>query len=107
MDKRDVEKIIFFRKSLEGSLTIQRMIFFGSRVRGDHLRHSDFDVIIVSEHFKHKKFVERPVDLYPYWPFDEPLELLCYAPDEFERKVNQIGTVQVAAREGVEILEDM
>ncbi len=79
------------------------MIIFGSRVRGDHLRYSDFDVIIVSEDFERKKFVERPAGLYEFWPYDEPLELLCYTPEEFERKVKQIGTIQIAVKEGLEV----
>ncbi|NIR47009.1 nucleotidyltransferase domain-containing protein [candidate division KSB1 bacterium] len=92
-----------FRKELEKNLHIQKMIVFGSRTRGDHLVDSDFDVIVVSKDFKGVKFVERPVALYQYWPYDEALELLCYTPEEFERKVNQIGTVQIAAREGFEV----
>lgn len=79
------------------------MIAFGSRVREDHLLHSDFDVILVSESFQKLKFIERPAGLYQFWPYDEPIELLCYTPDEFERKVNQIGIVQQAANEGMEI----
>lgn len=103
MDPKDVKKIRTFRINLEKVLNIEKMIVFGSRARGDHLRHSDFDVIIVSEDFEQIKFVERPAALYQYWPYDLSLELLCYTPKEFERKIKQIGTVQIAVKEGIEI----
>lgn len=88
---------------MEKVIHIDKMICFGSRVREDHLKQSDFDIIIVLKDFEGKKFITRPVQLYAFWRFDEPVELLCYTPTEFERKIHQISTIREAIAEGLEI----
>jgi len=76
------------------------VILFGSRARGDYLKSSDFDLIVVSERFKDFDFRERMVRVYEL--VNEPirLDVLCYTPEEFKRKKDQICIVKKAVEEG-------
>jgi len=43
------------------------------------------------------------MELYDCWPSDLPFEALCYTPEEFKRKRQQLGIVLQAVREGIEV----
>lgn len=92
-----------FREALAREFGPCRLILFGSRARGDHLRTSDVDLIIISEGFAGMNFLKRMRHVLALWDGDIPLEPLCYTPEEFARKKEEIGIVAVAAREGKEI----
>jgi len=75
---------------------------FGSRARGDHLRNSDYDVILVSTDFEGMFFTRRSALMYDFWNhWPIQIEPLCYTPEEFEAKKKQIGIVSQAVREGI------
>ena len=80
-----------------------RIILFGSRARGEALKSSDYDIIVISKAFKNVPFFERPVMLYKFWQ-GKAIDLLCYTPEEFKKKKRQISIVREAVREGIEIL---
>jgi len=103
MDKQSILIAKNFAKRLKKRFKIEKLIFFGSRVRGDNLKHSDFDFIVVSKVFKEKPFILRASDLYDYWNEKVDIETLCYTPEEFERKKKQIGIVKTAVEEGIEL----
>lgn len=104
MDKQSVKIAKEFAKKLKRKFDIQKLLLFGSRARGDNLKNSDFDFIIVSNDFKKKPFILRASDLYDYWDHPVDIEPLCYTPKEFERKKKQIGIVKTATEEGIEIV---
>jgi predicted nucleotidyltransferase len=81
---------------------ITQAILFGSRARGDHLIDSDYDVLLVSPDFRGIFFSQRSALMYDFWT-DWPLEIepLCYTPEEFEVKKQQIGIVSEAVKEGI------
>ncbi|ATZ61002.2 MAG: hypothetical protein DDT33_01407 [Firmicutes bacterium] len=102
--KKDVIKDLRdFRKKSSKHTSIERMIFFGSRAKGEYEKHSDIDLIIVSPKFKGLKFRKRPLLLYDSWDLDYPVDFLCYTPEEFEKKKKQITIVREAVEEGIEI----
>ncbi len=81
-----------------------RIIFFGSRIRGDYLEDSDYDVIVVSKAFRGKHFTERSSDvLRLLWKagIHGDFEILCYTPEELERKKKSLGIVREALKEGI------
>lgn len=82
---------------------VKRAIFFGSRARKDHLKDSDYDIIIVSDDFAGIPFTDRISLLYKYWTAEEAVEPLCYTQEEFEKKARQIGVVAEAIKEGIEV----
>lgn len=64
---------------------------------------SDVDVILVSRDFAGVPFRTRCADALEDWRGNVDLEVFCYTPEEFERKCQDPGTVQQAAREGREL----
>ena len=88
------------------SIRVERAILFGSRVRGDALLSSDLDLILVSPDFEGVFFTDRPMAVVDAWDFEgaPPLEVLCYTPEEFERKRARIGIVRTALEEGIAVV---
>lgn len=103
MDKQSTKVAREFKDKIKKKFDIQKLILFGSRARGDNLKYSDYDFIAVSDNFKDKRFILRASDFYDYWDSTIDLEIICYTPEEFERKKKQIGIVKTAIEEGIEI----
>jgi predicted nucleotidyltransferase len=102
MDKRADSRIRDFIKRVRGKYRITNAIFFGSRARGENLADSDYDIVLVSPDFQGVFFSKRSAlmyDFWRHWPLD--IEPLCYTPEEFEAKKNQIGIVSEAIKEGI------
>lgn len=81
------------------------VLAFGSRVRGDNLKGSDLDLVIVSEAFEGIPFPNRAFGVLEGLDIMEAMDLLCYTKQEFERKKKQIGIVRIAVREGLVIYQ--
>ncbi|NYB52255.1 MAG: nucleotidyltransferase domain-containing protein [Methanobacteriaceae archaeon] len=81
----------------------EKILIFGSRARGDHLLESDMDIIIVSSKFQGIDWIKRIREVSDLWEGLVLLEPLCYTPQEFEEKRKQIGIVNQAVKEGVEV----
>jgi len=63
----------------------ERIILFGSRVRGTAHEDSDIDVIIVSTFFQDISFLKRMALALRKIPFPKHVDYFCYTPGEFER----------------------
>jgi len=82
-----------------------RAFLFGSRARGDHLKGSDYDLLIISRKFKGIPFTARAgILLRVLGPWADRVEVLCYTPDEFKRKSKELGVVSEAIKEGRSLL---
>ena len=92
-----------FVRRLRRRYRVERIILFGSRARGDALRDSDTDVVIVSPNFQTMDFTTRVAAVLDLWKGRTDLEPLCLTPEEFDRKRRAIGIVREAVREGVEL----
>jgi len=68
----------------------EKVILFGSGARGDYLKDSDYDLMLVSRRFKRDDFRERIVKLYEL--VDEPIsiDVLCYTPEGFEEQLKTV-----------------
>ena len=95
-------RIADFLKEVRKKFNISQAIVFGSRARDEHLKDSDYDIILVSEDFRDIFFSKRSALMYDFWRH-WPLEIepLCYTHEEFEAKKNQLGIVAEAVREGI------
>lgn len=81
----------------------ERIVLFGSRVRGDADEYSDYDLVVI----KHtdRPFLERLRDMVPYLvKFTRPVDILVYTPEEFDR-MGETGLGWVVRREGVTLYE--
>jgi predicted nucleotidyltransferase len=97
-------RVIGFISQLRARFMVEKAIIFGSRARGDFMNDSDYDILIVSPDFKGIPMSERianVLDMWEYYPVD--MDPLCFTPDEFKKKRHQIGIVQKAIQEGIEI----
>jgi len=102
------EKVARFRREVLPRL-IERyrpahVILFGSRARGDALKDSDLDVLVVSDAFADVRWVDRMFRVYQDCDIRMGVELLCYTPDEYQRKLGELGIVRTASEEGLELL---
>lgn len=103
MDKKTDKKVKSFVKRIKNNFNIDRIIFFGSRVKGTYKKNSDYDFILVSNDFKGMRFTDRISKIYPYWDYYDSIEPLCYTPEEFNKLKKQVTIVREAVREGIEI----
>ncbi len=110
MASRADKRIEAFRASylpkLIDSYRPVRVLAFGSRARGNPLKESDLDLLVVSESFEEIPFIQRAPQLL--WDLRVPfaIEVLCYTPEEYERKRKEIGIVKLASKEGLNLLGD-
>ena len=103
MDTAALTQLRKFIDKVSRAYKIHDAIFFGSRVRGDYLEHSDVDLIVVSDDFEGIFFPDRSTAMYKFWDVGLPLEVLCYTVKEFEKKKQMIGLVQDAVSEGISL----
>ena len=82
------------------------VLAFDSRVRGDALDSSDLDVVIVSEAFRGLPFLERSAKVLAEVDPPFAVDLLCYTPQEFEAKREELGVVSLALEEGVTLFSN-
>ncbi|HII30302.1 nucleotidyltransferase [Candidatus Woesearchaeota archaeon CG10_big_fil_rev_8_21_14_0_10_47_5] len=100
----DVDKWIKdFKKRLYEKYKPEKIIIFGSRARKDNLIESDIDFVIVSKMFEGMKWPRRLAAVSELWKGLIAIEPLCYTPKEFDIKKRQLGIVNRAVDEGVEI----
>ncbi|MCR4405221.1 MAG: nucleotidyltransferase domain-containing protein [Candidatus Acetothermia bacterium] len=92
-----------FREALAREFKVERLILFGSRARGDHLKDSDIDLVIISPDFRGLNFLERVRRVARLWDGALRLEPLCYTPEEFDRRKGELSIVGIIHREGKEI----
>jgi len=102
------ERLERFRREYLPSLVREfrpaKVLVFGSRARGDALKGSDLDVLVVAEAFEGVRWLDRSVHVLERVRVPFAIEFLCYTPDEYARKVEEFGIVRTAAAEGVELL---
>ena len=96
-----IKELKRLKKNVGKKYKIEKMLLFGSRAKGEELLTSDVDVLVISDDFKQIPFKKRPDIFLDNWHLPVDLEILCYSPDEFERKKKEIGLVRDAVRTGI------
>ncbi len=79
------------------------VLAFGSRARGEALSHSDLDLLIVSERFRDVRWLDRAVLVMEALDLTMGVDLLCYTPEDYERKREELGIVRTASQEGIRL----
>ncbi|MDI6806967.1 MAG: nucleotidyltransferase domain-containing protein [Candidatus Aenigmarchaeota archaeon] len=103
MDKKAIVELNKFKKEVKKKITIEKMIFFGSRIGKRYHEDSDIDLIIVSKEFRGINFFKRVSRMYDFWRLNYPVDFLCYTPREFNKLKKEVSIVSEALREGIEI----
>lgn len=65
------------------------VILFGSRARGDNLKESDIDLLIIGERFRNMNIFNRIITVNNLWTGKYPIELVIFTPNEFEMKFSR------------------
>lgn len=102
MDK-ETAKIIKELKKFKKKNKINKLIFFGSRLKNSYTKYSDIDLVVVSPHFRKIKSFKRSPLIRLKWNLDYPVDMLCYTPEEFDRKKREPTIIREAINEGIEI----
>ncbi|HII94480.1 MAG TPA: nucleotidyltransferase domain-containing protein [Candidatus Methanofastidiosum sp.] len=80
-----------------------RIILFGSRVRGDAREDSDIDVILISSYFKNIRSINRMSLVLKKIHFKKHVDYLCYTNEEFMKIKDESGIIQSALKNSIEI----
>jgi uncharacterized protein len=102
-DKETMKLIGKHISFLKKKFAPERIILFGSRARGDNLKESDIDLLVVSEKFADIPFRERMIEAYGMWDKKQDLEQICYTAAELNEMSKRIGIVKTALSEGIEL----
>ena len=105
MDKKGIKPLIPFIRKIEEDFSPARIILFGSRARGDCHKDSDYDLIIVADSFKKMNFHDRAASIYHIKRIPVSVDVICYTPEEFAIQSKQLGIVNQALKEGIDVLE--
>jgi len=88
VEKSEVLDIIKrFKNAIESKgIKINKLILYGSYAKGSSERHSDIDLVVISEDFKGKNFWER-IDILTDAIYEvfEPIEAIAMTPEEWEQ----------------------
>lgn len=100
--KQTEDKIVKeFVKKVGQKFDAEKIVWFGSRVKGEALKTSDYDFLVVSKCFKGIFFPKRTSMVYrELLDLPASFDILCYTPEEFERKKKELCIVREAVKEG-------
>ena len=104
---REKDKVIsllqHFKEKIKEKIDVEKVIFFGSRLKGDNTADSDIDLLIVSSDFEGIKYFKRASNLYYIWDQPYDIDIICLTPDEVKSKQMEVGIVCEAVNEGISI----
>ena len=89
--------------AIRAAFSPEKVLVFGSRVRGRAHADSDIDTIIIAEAFRGIPFVNRAAFVMRSAKFDRHVAYLCYTPDEYERTKNRSIILRDAAAYAVDV----
>lgn len=92
--------------TLKKRFKVKRALLFGSAARGKMTKHSDIDLVIISEQFKKMNLNQRLVFLSRLRGerfLDWPMDIFGYTEEEFNKLARNSSMFSEAKREGVVI----
>ncbi len=81
----------------------EKIILFGSRVRGTAREDSDIDVMIISSSFAGTPFLKRMPLLIKKVSFPKHIDYICYTPQEFKKIKNESVIIKDAMENSMEV----
>lgn len=92
-----------FKSDVNEKIKVDKLILFGSRAKKKAKKDSDVDLLFVSNSFKGKKYFKRSPNLYLMWNYNYDVDIICLTPAELSKKRKEIGIINQALKEGIEI----
>jgi len=103
LSERRKRELARFLKRLKRELGVVEVYIFGSRVYGNPLLESDLDMIVVSEEFGKRSFIENMELLSRMWDGSFTIEMFPYTPEQLRRYAERKTVVSEALRKGIRI----
>jgi hypothetical protein len=104
-DKTSIDGVVArFTERLTQKHQVDVLILFGSRARGEGDEWSDYDFIIVSPDFLGVPFLQRRRGMVALREPGVSFDFLCYTPEEYQTKVQQVGIVREAVETGLKLI---
>ena len=104
-EKRTINGVVArFKERLTQKYQVHALILFGSRARGEGDEWSDYDFIIVSPDFRGVPFLQRRRGMVAIRERGVSFDFLCYTPDEYQAKVQQVGIIREALETGIKLI---
>ncbi|MEM4444117.1 MAG: nucleotidyltransferase domain-containing protein [Thermofilum sp.] len=103
LSKKQKRELLAFLKRLRDELDVSEVYLFGSRVYGTPLADSDLDMVVVSEKFKERSFIENMELLSRLWDGSFTLEMFPYTPEQLEKYKGGKVVVTEALEKGVKL----
>ncbi len=98
-----IERLNRYLFRLGKEIRITRVILFGSRARGEALKTSDVDLVVLSPDFQGMNFLTRLELLARFWEPGLDADILGYTPEEFEEASQRPTLLAEVKRSGREI----
>lgn len=96
-----------FTVRVQQAFHAERLLSFGSHVRGQSRPDGDYDMIVVSPDFALMTRRERPVALYQLWYESgggAPIDLICLTPDEFDDATARVSLIAAVLPESIDLV---
>jgi len=103
LSKKQKSALASFLRRLKKILNVSEVYLFGSRVYGTPLVDSDLDMIVVSEEFKKRSFIENMILLNMLWDGPFSLEMFPYTREELKKYYGRKTIITEALEKGVRI----
>ena len=103
LSKRRKRELVRFLKRLKRELGVVEVYIFGSRAYGNPLLESDLDMIVVSEEFGKRSFIENMEVLSRMWDGSFTVEMFPYTPEQLKKYAERKTVISEALRKGIRI----
>jgi Nucleotidyltransferase domain. len=103
LSERRKRELARFLKRLKRELGVVEVYIFGSKAYGNPLLESDLDMIVVSEEFGKRSFIENMELLSRMWDGSFTVEMFPYTPEQLRKYAERKTVVSEALRKGIRI----
>jgi len=103
ISKREKKELVKLLKKLKDELKVEEVHIFGSRVYGTPLKESDIDILIISEEFKNKSFIENMIRVNKMLDGNLDIEIFPYTREDIIKYKGKKVVITEALEKGLKI----
>ncbi len=103
VSKKDKKELVKLLKKLKDELKVEEVHIFGSRVYGTPLKESDIDILIISEEFKNKSFIENMIRVNKMLDGNLDIEIFPYTREDIIKYKGKKVLITEALEKGLKI----
>lgn len=89
----DRPRVTAFLRRIEARFGLEAAYLAGSRARGDEIRESDYDIVLVSDGFARLSWIERLEVVEAEWDVAAGLHVFPYTAAELAMRRSEIGSI--------------